>query len=156
MVADQRADARAADRVVWALRRAELAVQAEKERGLRPLGLAAAHYTFLATLAADAGLTGAELARRIGVTPQAVASLLTRLEARGLVERRSHPRHSHVHELHLTAPGHAALAEADRAIDAVEQKVVRLLGADGAEQLRGGLETLAAGIGADRPEPAAD
>ncbi len=57
-----------ADRVVWALRRAELVVQADKERGLRPLGLAPAHYTFLASLQAEPGLTGAELSRRLGVT----------------------------------------------------------------------------------------
>ena len=136
-----------ADRVVWALRRAELVVQAEKERGLRPLGLAPAHYTFLASLQAEPGLTGAELARRLGVTPQAVASLVRRLEERALVERRAHPRHGHVHELHLTATGRAVLIDAEVVIDAVEQEVTSVLGTDGAQQLRSQLELLTRTIG---------
>ncbi|MFC4631424.1 MarR family transcriptional regulator [Promicromonospora alba] len=47
-------------------------------------------------------LTGAELARRLDVTPQAVASLVARLDDKGQLERRAHPRHRHIQELHLT------------------------------------------------------
>lgn len=60
----------ALDRVTWALRRAELAVQTLKEQRLRPLGLAASHYTLLISVHSEPGLTGAELARRLNVTPK--------------------------------------------------------------------------------------
>lgn len=60
----------ALDRVTWALRRAELAVLTLKEQRLRPLGLAPAHYTLLMSVHVEPGLTGAELARRLNVTPR--------------------------------------------------------------------------------------
>lgn len=60
----------ALDRITWALRRAELAVQTLKEQRLRPLGLAASHYMLLISVHSEPGLTGAELARRLNVTPR--------------------------------------------------------------------------------------
>src|SRR6188474_238482 len=90
----------APNRLLWALRRAELGSRALKEQRLRPLGLVPAHYSLLMSVHSEPGLTGAELARRLDVTPQAVASLVARLVDKGQLERRSHPRHRHVQELH--------------------------------------------------------
>jgi DNA-binding MarR family transcriptional regulator len=118
----------ALDRVTWALRRAELAVQAVKEQRLRGLGMAVAHYSLLISVHVHPGLTGAAVARRLNVTPQAVASLVDRLESRGQLERRPHPRHRHVQELHLTDAGREALRLADAAVVEVEQKLTARLG----------------------------
>ncbi|MFI1034519.1 MarR family winged helix-turn-helix transcriptional regulator [Streptomyces sp. NPDC020951] len=126
----------ALDRVTWALRRAELAVLTLKEQRLRPLGLAAAHYTLLMSVHTEPGLNGAELARRLNVTPQAIASLVARLESRGQLERREHPRHRHVQELHLTDAGREALHAADQVIADIERQITDDLGADDTEQLR--------------------
>jgi DNA-binding MarR family transcriptional regulator len=125
----------ALNRVTWALRRAELAVQAQKERRLRSLGMAAAHYSLLISVHAEPGLTGAELARRLNVTPQAVASLVARLEDRGQLERRPHPRHRHVQELHLTDAGRDALRTADGVISEIEQRISQKLGPEGTGRL---------------------
>ncbi|MFD3840155.1 MarR family winged helix-turn-helix transcriptional regulator [Streptomyces sp. NPDC058642] len=132
----------ALDRVTWALRRAELAVQTLKEQRLRPLGMAAAHYTLLMSVHRDPGLTGAELARRLNVTPQAVASLVARLENRGQLERREHPRHRHIQELHLTDAGREALHAADAVISGIERQITDGLGPE-AGQLRALLEKVA-------------
>ncbi|MFC9502786.1 MarR family winged helix-turn-helix transcriptional regulator [Streptomyces sp. NPDC057002] len=118
----------ALSRVTWALRRAEWAVQARKEQRLRPLSIAAAQYTLLISVHTDPGLTGAELARRLYVTPQAVASQVARLEERGLLERRPHPRHRHVQELHLTDTGMEVLRQADAVIMDIEQQITEKLG----------------------------
>ncbi|MFD6169742.1 MarR family winged helix-turn-helix transcriptional regulator [Streptomyces coeruleorubidus] len=126
----------ALDRVTWALRRAELAVQTLKEQRLRPLGMAAAHYTLLISVHAEPGLTGAELARRLNVTPQAIASLVARLESRGQLERREHPRHRHVQELHLTDAGREALRAGDAAIADIERHIAESLGTDETARLR--------------------
>ncbi len=126
----------ALDRVTWALRRAELAVQALKEQRLRPLGLVASHYTLLMSVHSDPGLTGAELARRLNVTPQAVASLVARLESRGQLERREHSRHRHVQELHLTDAGREILRAADKVIADIELQIVGGLGREETAQLR--------------------
>ncbi|WP_405513043.1 MarR family winged helix-turn-helix transcriptional regulator [Streptomyces canus] len=135
--------ASALERVTWALRRAEWAVQARKDQRLRPLGMAAAQYTLLMNVHSNPGLTGAELARRLNVTPQAVASQVARLEERGQLERRPHPRHRHVQELHLTDAGRASLRDADAVIVGIEQLVAEKLGSEKAAQLRALLDEVA-------------
>jgi len=137
--------ATAMERVTWALRRAELAVQTLKEQRLRTsLGMAVSHYTLLISIHADPGLAGAELARRLNVTPQAVASLADRLESRGQLERRPHPRHRHVQELHLTDAGRELLRQADILVEEVEKKITTRLGRTDTARLRALLEKVAA------------
>ncbi|MEU9343819.1 MarR family transcriptional regulator [Streptomyces sp. NPDC048278] len=126
----------ALDRVIWVLRRAELAVTALKEQRLRPLGMEAAHYTLLISVYSEPGLTRSELARRLNVTRQAVGALVVRLEHRGYLERREHPRHQHVEELHLTAAGLDALRAADVVIADIERLVTDGLGPEETAQLR--------------------
>ncbi|MFG2022732.1 MarR family winged helix-turn-helix transcriptional regulator [Streptomyces sp. NPDC048825] len=133
----------ALDRVTWALRRAEWAVQARKDQRLRPLGMAAAQYSLLICIHTDPGLTGAELARRLNVTPQAVASQVARMEERGHLERRPHPRHRHVQELHLTDAGRDALRQSDAVIVEIEQQIAEKLGPEKAAQLRALLDQVA-------------
>lgn len=130
-------------RVTWALRRAEWAVQARKDQRLRPLGIAAAQYTLLISVHTDPGLTGAELARRLNVTPQAVASQVARLEERGQLERRPHPRHRHVQELHLTDAGRDSLRDAEAVIVDIELRIAEKLGPKKAAQLRALLDEVA-------------
>jgi DNA-binding MarR family transcriptional regulator len=136
-----RADA--LDRVCWALRRTELAVLALKEQRLRPLGMVSAHYSLLIAIHSVPGVTGAELARRLNVTPQAVASLLARLEGRGQLERRSHPRHRHVQELHLTDAGRDALRRADPVIAEIDRQIREKLGVEAITQLKALLDQVA-------------
>lgn len=142
-------DPLAAERTVWALRRAFVAVEAAKETRLRRLGVLPAHYGVLMNLGVKPGVTSAELARRLSVTPQNIASLVARLEDRGWVERREHDIHAHVRELYLTEEGRGILDSADAEVSALEEEVRRLLG-DQAPVLREMLVSLAA-IGASRP-----
>jgi len=120
----------ASNRLLWALRRAELAARGLKDQQLRPLGMAAAHYSLLMQIHTEPGLTGAELARRLDVTPQAVASLVARLDGKGQLERRPHPRHRHIQELHLTDAGREALRSADAMIGSIEDRITDRLGPD--------------------------
>ncbi|WP_232838461.1 MarR family winged helix-turn-helix transcriptional regulator [Streptomyces geranii] len=133
---EQPISADALDRVTWALRRAEWGIQARKDQRLRPLGVAAAQYSMLISVHTDPGLTGAELARFLNITPQAVASQVARLEERGQLERRPHPRHRHVQELHLTDAGRETLRAADAVIVEIERQITVRLGSRKAAQLR--------------------
>ncbi|MER5975178.1 MULTISPECIES: MarR family transcriptional regulator [unclassified Streptomyces] len=98
--------------------------------------MAAPHYTLLISVHVEPGLTGAEPARRLNVTPQAVASLVARLESRGQLERREHPRHRHVQEIHLTDEGREVLRAADEVIADIEHRITDALGPDCAARLR--------------------
>ncbi len=129
-------DPDALDRVTWALRRADLAMQAAKEPPLRAVGMSGSQYAVLMNLRTTPGITGAELARLVGITPQAVALLTAKLIERGLIERRLHPRHRSVQELHLTENGHAELAKAERIISDLERHVRESLGPQRYSQLR--------------------
>jgi DNA-binding MarR family transcriptional regulator len=123
-------------RVSWTLRRADLAIQGAKEPGLREIQVPAAHYSLLMHVHVFPGLTGAELGRRLGVTTQAVALLATKLEAKGLLERRVHSRHRNIQELHLTEAGLEALNAADDVVLAVDRRVRQTLGPERSDQLR--------------------
>ena len=126
----------APDRVLYALRQAYQSVEAAKDERLRPTGVTPAHYAALINIHARPGLTGAELARVLGVTPQNVTGLVGRLTDRGLVERRPNPSHDHVLEIHLTAQGRARLTAADAAVNALEADLVGHLGGDAVAALR--------------------
>lgn len=88
------------------------------------------------------GVTGAELARLPGVTPQNVTGLVARLTARGLVERRAHERHANVLELRLTEQGAALLARADALVGGLEDSVVAALSSGEVDSLKRHLELL--------------
>lgn len=134
------------NRVIWAARRAGMALNAAKEQQLRPLELPVSHYAVLAAIAFKTGATGAEIARELGVSPQNVASLTVRLERRGLVERQAHQRHRHVLEVIITPKGEKLLDAADAAVIELEKRITAVLGEQDAEVLRGLLERLADGL----------
>ena len=123
------------DGVTWALRQASMAVLAFTDRRLRAMDLGTPHYSLLATIDDEPGRSAAEAARRLHVTPQAVASLAAKLEDRALVERRPHPRHHHVQELHLTDAGRDALHSAKGAVEVLEQRIRQELGPEDTARL---------------------
>jgi DNA-binding MarR family transcriptional regulator len=133
-------------RLLYALRLANQAIEAEKERRLRPTGIAPAHYVVLVNLHARPGMTGAELARAIGVSPQNVTGLVRRLTAKGWIERRTNDRHAHVLELHLTDSGRRHLSVADAQVAALEAHVVDALGTVNAGALTAQLREVARSV----------
>jgi hypothetical protein len=122
--------------VTWTLRRAGSSIQAVKDTGLRTVGAPAAHYLLLMHVHTYPGLTGAEFGRRLGVTTQAAALLATKLEASGLLERCSHPRHPNVHEFHLTDACFDAPRVADWVVAKVEHRARDAFAPGRSEQLR--------------------
>ncbi|RIV34362.1 MarR family transcriptional regulator [Micromonospora radicis] len=118
------------------MRRADLALLAAKEPALRKVGVSGSLYAVLANLGVKPGLTGAELARLTGVTPQAIAPLVGKLIERGLIERRAHPRHANIQELHLTESGRRETARADRIMLHLDTHIRDSLGDQEYRQLR--------------------
>jgi DNA-binding MarR family transcriptional regulator len=72
---------------------------------VRRHGVSAAQWGVLNRLADQPGLSGADLARQMLITPQAAQLALSSLEDRGLVERRPDPNHGRILRAHLTPEG---------------------------------------------------
>lgn len=109
-----------ADRLLTAIKKAEQATQQAKDGAVARAGMTKAQYNALLILTDAPGLTGAELARRCFVTPQAMNETVNRLERDGYIERKRHPTHQHVLEVLLTAAGKEALSKADAEVNALE------------------------------------
>ncbi|HEY5981250.1 MAG TPA: MarR family transcriptional regulator [Microlunatus sp.] len=100
--------------------------------GLQASGINPRQFSVLALIAADPGLSQAELARRALVTPQSMSEMLTRLEAAGLAHR-SDTTAGRSAQVAITEDGRATLAaaypqvlrlqqESLAALDPVEQR----------------------------------
>jgi DNA-binding MarR family transcriptional regulator len=68
-------------------------------------GVTTAQIGLMNQLADEPGLSGAELARRLLITPQGVQLALTALERSGLVERKPDPHHGRIQRAYLTQQG---------------------------------------------------
>lgn len=133
-------DVPATERLVWAVRRAELALHGAKERALRDLDLLSAHFGLLKAIDHAPGSSASAIARHVGVTAQTASTVLGRLEERGAVVRRAHPRHAHVVEWALTEVGQELLEAADARIAALEGHVREGLDPEDVDRARAVLE----------------
>lgn len=68
-------------------------------------GVSTAQIGMLRQLAHEPGLSGAELSRRLLISPQGAQLALKELERRGLVERTQDPEHGRILQAYLTAKG---------------------------------------------------
>jgi DNA-binding MarR family transcriptional regulator len=81
-------------------------------------------YTTLSVLRNRPGLSNAQLARRAMITPQSMIEVLARLERRELVHRVVDPDHQRILRAQLTPSGVLLLAEADPAIDGIQDRML--------------------------------
>lgn len=91
------------------------------EVALRPHGLTPPQYGVLTVLAREPGASGADLARAVHTTPQAMNGVLATLERQGLVERHPHPTHGRILQATLTSEGQRRLDAANPSIRALER-----------------------------------
>lgn len=89
------------------------------------------------------GITLAELARRAGMTKQAMSELVTDLEAKGYLTRRSDDRDKRTRIIELSERGWAAVSTALAAFEEMERDLEGELGASRLKALRRTLEALA-------------
>ena len=109
------------------------------DEALKGHGVTTPQYAAMSVLAERPGLSNAQLARRSFLTPQTMNQILGRLEALGLIERRPHPEHGRVLQAYLTRGGERLRDECDRAVAAVEKRMVSGLSE---EEQRGLLQAL--------------
>lgn len=111
------------DRLGHVVKRAEQALIARKTAVLREFDLTVPQYAALLLLASAEGMSAAQLARESMVTPQTMFTVLTNLEAKGLIERQGSAMHHKLVINRVTPAGHAQLKRADAAALRVERQL---------------------------------
>lgn len=139
-VEDDRSTMPIDSRLGHVIKRTEQALIAANSAVLRGSALTVPQYSALLVLADTPGISGAQLARRCLVTPQAMSAVLTNLLAKGFVSREPSSVHSRVIVTHLTPSGDAVLRAADSAALALERHLVDALSVPEQLHLRALLE----------------
>ncbi len=113
------AESRPEDHLAYLLARVHHRLQQAMDRALREVDITPTQFYALAHIAQSPGLSSAELARGLMTTPQAVATLIKRLAAAGLVEH-DHPGRGLAGAVRLTSAGRAKLRGAVKVAVAAE------------------------------------
>ena len=130
--------------VGYLLRQAWLVLRAALDEDLRQVGLTAAQYGILRAVGEQqAGVSGAELARGVLLTPQTAHEIVQALEARGLLARHPDPADRRVRLIQLTDTGRALVEQARQRAEAVEARMVSTLAPNQQRQLSAWLVTCA-------------
>jgi DNA-binding MarR family transcriptional regulator len=109
----------------YLLRQAWRVLLGAMETDLRPHGLTPYQYGALSVLARNPGASGADLARAVSITPQAMNGVLATLEREALIERRPHPTHGRILQATLTSEGQRRLKAANPTVRALERAIER-------------------------------
>jgi DNA-binding MarR family transcriptional regulator len=113
-------------------------------------------FGILAVLATTGPRSQQELGELLGVNRTIMVTIVDRLEAAGLVERRRNPADRRSYALQPTDHGLAALARLAPAVQEAEAGFTAPLQAEGRERLNVLLRMLLAGLGHEPPAPLAD
>src|SRR5215471_13433236 len=95
----------APERTLWLLKRAWHNGHRAVNEAVRPYGVTPTQLGALNRLVQEPGLSGAQLARELLVTPQAAQLALIALERRGLIRRAPDPNHGRIIRSYLTTEG---------------------------------------------------
>jgi DNA-binding MarR family transcriptional regulator len=133
-------------RVAYLVKWVERSLRLLLDEALEPSGVSTPEYTALSVLRQRDGLSSAQLARRVAVTPQAMNQIVIGLERRGLI-RRENEAHGRMMGTSLTAKGAELLSVCDRATLPVEERLLSGLSRTEVAAFRRTLTACAASLG---------
>lgn len=128
------------DNILWHLKQAWYFSLTAVNDAVSEHGVSAAQIGVLRQLATEPGLSGAELARRLLITPQGVQLAIKTLEKRGLVQRRPDPQHARILKAYLTDRGREVAAAVVSDAIAAHEAVFGVLTSEEQQTLRDLLE----------------
>jgi len=147
------ADAKTVPRVGYLVYCVERRLRARLDEELRLIGVSTPEYVTLSLLRERDGLSCAQLARWVLVTPQAMNLVISALEKRKLVRRRPDPKHRRVLRASVTPKGLETLERCDRSVDRIEADMLGDLPAETVEVVRAALGSFAHSLQATNPSP---
>ncbi|MCV6982902.1 MarR family transcriptional regulator [Mycolicibacterium pulveris] len=124
------------DNTLWHLKQAWYFALTAVNDAISGHGVSTAQIGVLRQLANEPGLSGAEIARRLLISPQGVQLALKALEQRGLVERKPDAQHAKILRAYLTEEGGHVAAAAVRDAIAAHDAVFDVLTPEEQETLR--------------------
>jgi DNA-binding MarR family transcriptional regulator len=124
------------DNILWHLKQAWYFALTAVNDAVSEHGVSTAQIGVLRQLADEPGLSGAELARRLLITPQGMQLALKALEKRGLVERKQDPQHARILNAYLTDEGRKVAAAVVSDAIAAHEAVFGVLTPDEQQTLR--------------------
>lgn len=124
------------DNILWLLKQAWYFSLTTVNDAVSDHGVSTAQIGVLRQLSNEPGLSGAELARRLLISPQGVQLALTALERRGLVHRKQAPAHGRILQAFLTDQGRKVAAAVVNDAIAAHDKVFGVLSKAEQETLR--------------------
>jgi DNA-binding MarR family transcriptional regulator len=124
------------DNILWLLKQAFYYSLTTINDAMKVHGVSTAQIGVLRQLANEPGLSGAELARRLLISPQGVQLALTALARRGLVERKQDPQHARILRAYLTGEGRNVAETVVSDAIAAHQEVFGVLTANEQQTLR--------------------
>ena len=133
-------------RLMYLVKRLEMAERARMEELLRPHGVTLHQYTALSILERRQGLSSAQLARRHFVTPQAMNQMVATMERDGLIERRPDPANRKILRAWLTEHGTRVLRDCHELVDELEARMLAGLTGRQAGDLQRSLERCLAAL----------
>lgn len=128
----------------YLLYRVSSALRPQATAVLGPLGLTLPEFVCMRVLSLRPGLSSAELARHTSVTPQAMNTVLHRLQNRGAVSRPESVSSGRALPATLTDAGRELLTQAEDAVRVADGRVLASLTPDEQHQLRQMLERIGA------------
>ncbi len=129
--------------IFYALRNAHVSTKAALDEAFGRVGLSTPQFLALNAIANNANIASAELARLSMVSPQAMTTIIGKLEESGLIRRR--PRaNSRCLETTLTEPGEEVLAHARGEASAIEAFITERVGPEQTRALVEALQDIAA------------
>lgn len=146
------------DHVGYLMKQVQHLMRAQIEGRMRNTGIALTfpHAAVLAALLEEPGMSGAKLAKRSMVTPQTVNTILNRLEADGMIERRPDPEHGRILRAYATPLGEATFTRGASIADEVIDRMLGALSTAEQDQLRSYLQRCIKALQAGEPAGAAE
>jgi DNA-binding MarR family transcriptional regulator len=108
-------------RTGYLMRQAWLELRGAVDVALREHDLTSVQYGVLTVLTRSPGASGAELARGLNISPQAMNGILATLEGDGLIERHPHPTHGRIRQVTLTDEGRRLVDASRPTVDRLER-----------------------------------
>lgn len=108
----------------YKLKKTQHALRLHMDEALRTLDLTTPQYAVLAQLELNPGASNAALARSAFITAQTMHGIVSNLEKRGLIQRKSDVSHGRILCTELTNQGHKVVTQAHDMIRGVEARML--------------------------------